>query len=209
MRNLVDRGVWRAAVPGVSRAGNDLVTKPSILYSSLFSFYSFNIYCMNISHYIFLIHSFYYCFGDIIALQCCVSFCCVTAWIYCMYTCIPSLLSLNPIPHPAPLGHHRAWAELPVLYSSFLLASYYTHGSGYMSVLLSQSAAPSPSPVVSTVHCSLCLHLYLCPVNRFICNIFLDSTYMNWHIVFIFIFLIYLTLYDLWSDQYTQVLSQS
>ena len=36
LRNPMDRGVWRAAVPGVPRVGHDLVTKPSILYSSLF-----------------------------------------------------------------------------------------------------------------------------------------------------------------------------
>ena len=58
----------------------------------------------------------------IISLQCCVGFCCIT-WISHMYTCILFLLALLPIPHPTPLGHHRApeWApcivqQLPTSY---------------------------------------------------------------------------------------------
>ena len=146
-------------------------------HSSVFAWeillYSFDIYCMNISHYTFFIHSFYWYFWNIIALQCCVSFCHITAWITYMYAYIPSLLSFHPPPHPT-LGHRRALSWAPSAHSSFLLTVYVTHGGVYMSAPLSPSVPPSPSPVVSTV-CSLCLHLYFCPTNRFICNIFLDS----------------------------------
>ena len=39
-----------------------------------------------------------------IAFQCCVGFCHTTVHISRIYTYIPSLLSLSPIPHPASLG---------------------------------------------------------------------------------------------------------
>ena len=42
-----------------------------------------------------------------------------------------------------------------------------------------------PSPHIHT----LCLDLYSCPENRFICTIFLDSTYMRYHMIFVFHFL--------------------
>ena len=79
---------------------------------------------------------------SIIALQCCES-------AMCIHTSPPSWTSL-PRHHPTHLGHHRERAELPVLYSRFPLASYFTHGSVYMSILISQFIPPFPSPTVST-----------------------------------------------------------
>ena len=63
------------------------------------------------------------------------------------------------------------------------------------SLLYSQFTPPSPSPTVSTA-CSLLLHLYSCPANRFIQTIFLDSTYMHYHMIFGSLFLTYFTLYN-------------
>ena len=77
---------------------------------------------------------FFLIYWSIVALQCRVTFCSTTKWIIHTYTHIPSLVDLPPHPHCTPLGHHKArsWSPCSMLYSSFPLASYFTHGSGYM-----------------------------------------------------------------------------
>ena len=56
--------------------------------------------------------------------------------------------------HPPPIPPLKVITEhqvgLPVLYSSFPIASYFSHDSVYMSGLLSQFVLPSSSPTVST-----------------------------------------------------------
>ena len=115
-----------------------------------------------------------------------------------IYPHIPSLLRLPPTLLITPLQVvAKPRADVPVPCSCFPLASYFTFGSVYMSVLLSHfvPAYPSPSPCPQ-VH-SLCLCLYSCPAPRFIRTIFfLDSIYMCQHTVFVFLFLTYFTLYD-------------
>ena len=115
------------------------------------------------------------------------------------YTCphIPSLLSLPPtlpIPSLQVVTKHRA--DLPVLYGCFPLASYFTFDSVYMSMLLSLHPCFSPRPPCPQVH-SLRLRLYSCPATRFISTIFfLDSIYMRWHTIFVFLFLTSLCMTD-------------
>ena len=70
------------------------------------------------------------------------------------------------------------WTEFPVPYSSFPLAIYFTHGSVYMSIPISQfilSLSPTPHPHTHSLH----LRLYFCPENRFISTIFLDSLHFK------------------------------
>ena len=86
---------------------------------------------------------------------------------------IPSLLSLPPhasILLVSVIAEHQL--QLPVLYSSFLLAIYFIHGNVYMSVLLYQFFPFSLPLLCSQVH-SLHLSLYSCSTNRFISTIFL------------------------------------
>ena len=103
----------------------------------------------------------------IIALQCCVGFCCMTTWISYKYAYIPSFLSLSPNRHPTPLGRYRAlsWAPCAI---HLLPTSYLpTHGSADMSVLLSQFVLPTASSTVSTrlfsMSASLQSILCVCP----------------------------------------------
>ena len=69
------------------------------------------------------------------------------------------------------------------LCSTSLLVIHFIHISVYMSISISQFITPPPPP--ATFHpwcpyvCSLHLCLYFCPANRFICTIFLGSTYMH------------------------------
>ena len=121
-------------------------------------------------------------YWSIIALQCCFSFHCTTKCISYKYTFIPSLLGLPAtlLPsHPS----RSSWStelELPVLYSSFPLIFWFTRGSLYMSILISQFLPPFPSlprTPCPNVH-SVCLCFCSCSGNRLICIIFLDSICM-------------------------------
>ena len=116
-------------------------------------------------------------YWNIIAVHHFVSFCCTVQWISCMYTYIFSLFDLPPtlISAIQVVTDHRT--ELPVFYSGFLLATYFTYGTVCTSSLVSQFIPFFPSPLHSHVF-SLHVHLNPCPGKRFICTIFLDSKYM-------------------------------
>ena len=105
--------------------------------------------------------------------------------------CLLSLPPPSTIPPLQVITKHQAVKS--VLYSTFSLAVYFTHGSVYMSMLLSQFISPSPSLIGST-------SVFYTSVSPFLpCkNV---HQYSRFHIytlytIFVFLFMTYFTLYN-------------
>ena len=99
-----------------------------------------------------------------------------------IYICphISSCLRLPPShpPYPTPLGGHKHQADLPVLYGCFPLATYFTFGSGYMSMPLSHSVPAYNSPsLCPQVHSLKGLRLYSRLASRFFMTFFFFSLF--------------------------------
>ena len=106
-----------------------------------------------------------------IALQCLDGFCHTTMWHRHNYTHIPSLWSLPSDTSFHPSRKPQCQTRLPVLYSNFPPAIYFTHDGVYISKLLSPPSHPLLPLLCSQVY-FLHLHLHSFPENRFIITIF-------------------------------------
>ena len=99
-------------------------------------------------------------------------------------------------PLPTPLGCHRALSWVPLVHNKFPIAVLHRIIQMFLCCSLNPSHPLLP-PLCLQV-CSLCLCLYCCPADRFICTIFLDSTHTHRYIYIcqytIFVFLTYCTL---------------
>ena len=115
-----------------------------------------------------------------------------------IYPHFSSLLHLPPtLPIPPLYVDTKHQADLPVPCSCFPLAIYFTFSNVYMSMPLSHFVPGYPSPSLCPQVHSLHLRLYSCPAHRFFRTIFfLDSIYMCQHMIFVFLLLIYFSLYD-------------
>ena len=111
----------------------------------------------------------------------------------CIYPLPLEPLSHSPAP-PHPLGHHRAPGWAPCAAASHWLSVL--HIRGYVCQCYSPNASHPLLPPLCPQVCSLRLHLYSCPANRFISTVFLDSMFMGYYMIFVFLFLTYFTLYD-------------
>ena len=78
-----------------------------------------------------------------------------------------------------------------------LLVIYFVYSSAYISIPISQFI-PFPPSLGNYV----CFHSCdsICFESKFICTIFKDSTYKQYHVIFVFLCLTYFTEYDnLWA----------
>ena len=125
--------------------------------------------------------------------------CCTMLYYFLLYNEVNQLyvyiylLPLGPpshsIPQPNCLGHHRAasWAPWAIQQLPTRCLAY-TQKCIYVSAVLSVHRLLS---CLCPWVCSLHRHLCSCPRNKFVCTIFLDSTYMHSYRISVFVFLTY------------------
>ena len=133
----------------------------------------------------------------LITLQYCGGFCHTLTWSSHWYTCVHHLEPPSHLlPHPIPLGCPSAPALSALFHASNLdwssMSCMVKHTFQWYSLKSSHPCLLPQSPKV----CSLYLCLFCCLAHMVIITIFLNSIYMHYYIVLVFLFLTYLTLYN-------------
>ena len=107
---------------------------------------------------------------------------------------------LNPPPTSLPIPSlwvipvHQPRALVSCIKPGLVIC--FTPDNIHVSMLFSQIIPPSPSPIESKSLFCTSVSLFLCLAYRVIVTIFLNSIYMHWYTVLVFIFLAYFTLYN-------------
>ena len=128
-------------------------------------------------------------------LQYCSGFCHTLTWISNGFTCIPHPDPPVPPPSPSdPSGSSQCTRPEHLSHASNLGWWYVSHLIVYLFQCCSlRTSHPRLLPQSLKV-CSI--YLCLCFVYRVIVTIILNSIYMRWYTVLVFIFLAYFTLYN-------------
>ena len=86
------------------------------------------------------------------------------------------------------LRNHRSLSRVPCVIHQVLII-YFIHSSIYKSIPIFQFIPlPPPPPWQPSVY-SLLMCFYFCFATKFICTIFLDFTYTQYYVIFVFLFL--------------------
>ena len=134
-------------------------------------------------------------YWSIVALQCYVSFCCITLWIQCKDTYIPSLSSIPPI---SPLwGHHRALSWAPCAINT---AASHEQSTSFMAVYLCQCYSLSLSHPLLALHAhspfSISASLFLPSKQAPLYHFSINRLHIYVLMIFLFLFLTHLIPYD-------------
>ena len=131
------------------------------------------------------------CCRNTVDSQCCISFMCRAKWlrfIY-IYMCVCVCVCVRDF---SIAGYYKILSIFPCAMSRSLLVTYFVYSSIYFNPKLLIYPCPL-FPLITMFVFYICKSI--CSVKKFICIIFLDSTYKQYRMIFVLLCLAYFT-YD-------------